>query len=409
MRRIRAFLLLSLLPCALQGRAIAGDTTRAADVDSRQIQLGMSTALSGPAANLGQDMQTGVVVGLGHANAGGGVHGQLLHLLSLDDGYEPARTAPNMRQLLERDNVLAVIGNVGTPTAIAAIPIAEERKTLFFAAFSGAGVLRKNPPDRYVFNYRASYAEETGSMIDALIDGAGLKIQDIAFFTQRDGYGDSGFAGGVAALRRHGLKDESDVLHVTYERNTLAVENALATLLYAEHEPRAIIMVGAYKPCAKFIRLAQEAGITPLFLNVSFVGSHSLASELGDLPAHVIVTQVVPHPEDVSLPIVREYQADLKVSAPSERPGFGSLEGYIAARILDRALERISGAPTREAIVQALEAMGEFDLGLGEKLNLSPSDHQACHHVWPTILSHGQFVSFDWKDVGAELIEGPIQ
>ena len=231
---------------------LAAEVCAAAETE---IRLGMSTALSGAAANLGTDMRQGVLAGLDRANRAGGIHGRRLRLIALDDGYEPARTAPNMRQLLEKENVLAVIGNVGTPTAIAALPIASEDKTLFYAAFTGAGVLRKTPPDRYVINFRASYAEETGAMIDALIDGAGLKIEDIAFFTQRDGYGDAGFAGGIAALKRHGLKDGNAVLHVRYERGTLGVENAVADLLYADHEPRAVVMIGTYAPCAKFIKV----------------------------------------------------------------------------------------------------------------------------------------------------------
>jgi len=155
----------------------------------KKILLGMSTALNGPAAVLGQNMRNGVLVGFERANRAGGIHGRMLKLVALDDGYEPVRTAPNMRRLIEQEQVLAVIGNVGTPTAIAAIPIANENKTLFFAPFTGAGILRKTPPDRYVINYRASYAEETAAMIDALITRAHLKPQDIAFFTQRDGYG----------------------------------------------------------------------------------------------------------------------------------------------------------------------------------------------------------------------------
>jgi branched-chain amino acid transport system substrate-binding protein len=368
-----------------------------------EILLGMSTALSGPAANLGKDMRDGVLAGLERANRVGGVNGRRLRLIALDDGYEPARTGPNMRQLLEKDNVLAVIGNVGTPTAIVSIPIATEQKTLLFASFTGAGVLRKNPPDRYVINYRASYAEETGAMIDALIDRGGLKCEDIAIFTQRDGYGDAGFDVGIKALKRHGLKDEKQVLHVGYERNALTVEDALATLLYAEHQPRAIVMVGAYAPCAKFIKLAYETGLNALFVNVSFVGSNPLAAELGRLPAHVIVTQVVPHPLAAELPIVREYQADMKAVDPTMTPGFGTLEGYIASRLLVRALASIPGRPTREAVIDALENPGQFDLGLGEPLNLSSVDHQACHRVWPTILQGGAFVQFQWKDVAALL------
>jgi branched-chain amino acid transport system substrate-binding protein len=394
---IKVFLLIGLLPASL-GAVLASDSA-APD----EILLGMSTALSGPAANLGSDMRQGVIAALERANRAGSMNGHHLRLVALDDGYEPVRTSPNMRHLLEKENVLAVIGNVGTPTAIVALPIAIEQKTLFFAAFTGAGVLRKNPPDRCVINYRASYAEETAGMIDALIDGAGLKCEDIAILTQRDSYGNAGFDGALTALKRHGLKDEQQVLHVSYERNTLAVEDALATILYAKHEPRAIVMVGSYGPCGKFIKLAYAAGLRAVFLNVSFVGSDSLAMELGQLPVHVIVTQVVPHPLATDLLIVREYQADLHSSDPSTSPGFGTLEGYIAARILVRALETVPGPPTREGIINALEGLGQFDLGLGEPLQLGPNDHQACHHVWPTILRDGKFVEFPWSGLAALL------
>ncbi len=364
-----------------------------------EIVLGMSTVLSGPAADLGKDMRLGVLAGLQRANRAGGVKGRKLRLIALDDGYEPARTAPNMRQLLEKDNVVGIIGNVGTPTAVAAIPICNEQKVLFFAPFTGAGVLRKNPPDRYVINYRASYAEETGAMIDALVDLGGLKPQEIAFFTQRDAYGDAGFAGGLAALKRHGLNDELNVLHVRYERNTLAVENAVASLAFTAPPPRAVVMVGAYAPCAKFIKLAHEAEPKLVFLNVSFVGSRSLAAELGTQDARIIVTQVVPHPADNRVAIIRDYLTELKALDSDAQPGFGTLEGYIAARILLAALETIPGQPTREAVVDALEGLGQFDLGLGEPLKLGRQDHQACHHVWPTILQDGAFAPFAWTNI----------
>jgi branched-chain amino acid transport system substrate-binding protein len=385
-----------------------GTTLHSAEVDSKaraEIVLGMSTVLSGPAAALGKDMQAGVLAGLERANRAGGVNGRKLRLVALDDGYEPSRTAPNMRQLLDKENVLAVIGNVGTPTSIVAIPIAMEQKTLFFAAFTGAGVLRNKPPDRYVVNYRASYAEEVGTMIDGLHDELGLKLEEIAFFTQRDGYGDAGFDGGVAALKRHGLKDEKAVLHVRYERNTLAVENAVASLILAERPPRAVVMVGAYAPCAKFIQQCREAGVRALFLNVSFVGSMPLAKALGKTDAPVVVTQVVPSPLDTKSPIVREYVADLHLWNPTAAPGFGDLEGYIAARIFIKALEQIKVVPTRENIVDALEGLGEFDIGIGAPLHLGASEHQASHRVWPTILKDGAFVPLQWKDLAGFLKE----
>jgi branched-chain amino acid transport system substrate-binding protein len=382
--------------------ALGNCQAQAAETNSpSEILLGMSTVLTGGAEDLGIAMQRGINAGLERANRNGGVNGRKLRLIALDDGYEPARTAPNMRQLIEKDNVLAVIGNVGTPTAIAAVPIAEEQKTLFFAAFSGGPNLRHDPPDRYVINFRAGYAEEIAAMIDALVDTAGLKPEEIAFFTQKDSYGDAGFNLGMTALKRRGLNDPRTVMRIVYERNTLAVEGAVAKLLMAERPPRAVVMIGAYAPCAKFIKTCRASGLSPLFLNVSFVGGSSLAEALGKTDARIIVTQVVPYPLDDRIPIVQDYQDDLNDIEWSVTADFGGLEGYIAARILTLALEKIQGPVTRETVIYALEGMGEFDIGLGETLHLSRTEHQASHQVWPTVLKGGRLVPFQWSDIRA--------
>ena len=382
--------------------ALGSHESKAAGANApAEIVLGISAPFAGAAEDLGKNMQRGIVAGLERANRCGGVNGRNLRLIALDDGYEPARTAPNMRQLIGKDNVLAVIGNVGTPTAIVAVPIANEQKTLLFAAYSGGPVLRNNPPDRYVINFRASYAEEIAAMLDALIDTAGFKPDEIAFFTQRDTYGDAGFALAMTALQRHGLKDPKTVLHVDYERNSLAVEGAVAKLLMAEKPPRAVVMIGAYAPSAKFIRICRASDLSPLFLSVSFVGSGPFADALGKIDAHIIVTQVVPYPLDDTLPIAREYQADLKIMDPSASAGFGDLEGYIAARILTLALDKIQGPVTRETVVDGLDGLGEFDIGLGESLYLSRTEHQASHRVWPTVFKDGGFVPFQWRDITA--------
>jgi ABC-type branched-subunit amino acid transport system substrate-binding protein len=157
-------------------------------------------------------------------------------------------------------------------------------------------------------------------------------------------------------------------------------------------------MVGAYNPCAVFIRLAKESGLDAIFLNVSFVGAEALAEKLGEEGEGVIITQVVPH-FDSDLPIVREYRRALKAWNPSIQPTFGSLEGYIAARILWRALETIQGPFTKEGVINALEGFGEFDVGLGQPLRLGPKEHQACHRVWPTILRGGKAVPFRWEEL----------
>ncbi len=375
------------------------------DAPPADILLGMSTALSGPAAELGREMRRGVLAGLERTNRLGGINGRRLRLLSLDDGYEPARTAPNMHKLLDEDRVLAIIGNVGTPTAIASLPLIREQQTLFFAPFSGAGGLRRTPPERYVINLRASYAEEITAMVDALVERGGLRPEEIAFFTQRDGYGDAGYVGGFAALERHGMRNEQQVLHVRYRRNTLAVENALADLLLAEHPPRAVIMVGAYAPCAKFIRLARQSKLDALFLNVSFVGSAALAKELGEDGDGVVVTQVVPHPLESSLPLVRDYREDL-AHIDRNPPTFVSLEGYAAARTLLVGMTQVAGKLHREALIDGLERLGTFDIGLGTPLTVDADNHQASHRIWPTWLQGGQVVSVNWDQIVRSLATG---
>lgn len=361
--------------------------------------FGMSTVLSGPAAHLGKNMHNGVLAAFKEINLQDGINGRSLCLVVLDDAYDPEKTVANMHILIEQENVLAIIGNVGTPTAIAAVPIVNRSHIPFYGAFTGAGILRRIPPDRYVINYRASYAEETAAMVQALVTYGQLKPNEIAFFTQRDAYGDSGFVGGIAALKRNGLKDETQITHARYERNTLAVENGLADILLANPEPKAIIIVGTYAPAAKFIRLARSYDLHSLFLNVSFVGAAPLAQALGNEESGVIITQVVPHLES-KLPIVQNFHKALHRLNPALTSTYGALEGYIATHIFLQALKTVKGDITRESITEALEAMGEFDLGFAAPLKLSPKEHQASHQIWPTIIRQGEVLPFDWKQLG---------
>lgn len=363
--------------------------------EEKPLNFGMSTALNGPAATLGINMRDGCLAAFEECNRNGGVKGKKLKLIAIDDGYEPIKTVPNMKNLIVDKKVFGVIGNVGTPTAVAAIPIALKHKTLFYGAFTGAGVLRKNPPDRYVINYRASYAQETAAMVDALILKGGLKLKQISFFTQRDAYGDAGFIGGIEALKKHGLQSPKNIAHGRYKRNTLAIENGLADIIEKNPNTKAIIMVGAYAPCAKFILQAESFGLKALFLNVSFVGAAPLAEALKGQSQRVIITQVVPH-IDSHLPVISSYKNALKKYNPNLAPTFGSLEGYISSRILIKALKSQENAFTRESIIDALENLKEFDIGINEKLFLSKQVHQASNRVWPTLIDGKDIKPFDW-------------
>ena len=372
-------------------------------VTDTEIRFGMSAALSGPTKELGQNMKMGIMAAFNAANANGGVHGRQLRLIAADDGYEPARAAQTMKQLYENDKVFGVIGNVGTPTAVVALPYALERNMLFFGAFTGAGLLRNDPPDRYVFNYRASYAEETEATVHYLVKVRHLKTTQIAVFAQQDAYGNSGFSGVAKAIRSLGGNDRT-ILRLNYQRNTVDVDEAAAQLQAhnsnkARVPIKAVIMVPAYRAAAKFIEKTRDLYPDMIYTSVSFVGSTALANELillGKRFANgVIVTQVVPAVDGHSS-LAIEYKSALAKYFPGESPDYVSLEGYVVANVLIAALKRNGPQLDTERLVTVLENLRGLDLGLGTPVTFSPSEHQGVHKVWGTQLDgNGRYQPID--------------
>lgn len=357
------------------------------------IRVGMSTALSGPAQGLGQGMRAGVQAYFELVNRAGGVQGRPLELIALDDQYEPSKAGPNVRRLIDQEGVLAIVGNVGTPTAAVTVPIVNEKKVPFFGAFTGAGVLRKTPPDRYVFNVRASYADETAEMVRGLLEDRKLKPEQIGFFTQDDAYGDAGYQGALKALIARGLRSPEMLPHGRYARNTLDVEDGLARLLDPRVRPRAIIVVGAYQPVAKFIRLAKHHGLRAIFANVSFVGSSELSRALGPDADGVVITQVVPHWSGAE-PVLQQYRAS------GLEPNFVSLEGFIVGRAFCQVLQAAGADLSPEGFVRAAESGSAFDLGLERPQALSPTRHGFSTSVWPTVIKSSEFQAFkDWREL----------
>ncbi|OUR74363.1 ligand-binding receptor [Methylophaga sp. 41_12_T18] len=361
------------------------------------IVLGMTAALTGDSSALGNEMQRGIVSYFDSVNKQGGVNGRRLQLIVKDDGYEPANAAANMRSLIDDDHVLAIIGNVGTPTAVVTVPIANEKKTLLFGAFSGGDVLRTEPPSRYVINYRPSYKQETVEMVEGLLQ-TGVQANQIAFFTQRDSYGDAGFAGAKQALVAHGFKNIDQLAHGRYSRNSTNVEGAVATILDATIEPKAIIMAAGYEASAKFIKLLRRDMPNVVFLNLSFVGSHSLKKALGTNVENVIVIQVVPHLNS-DVPVVKEYINALVQYDEFLKPNVVSLEGFIIAKIFHQGLLSINGEITRESIIDGLETLTDFNIGLGVNVELNQHDHQATNKLWPSVLKSGRFDAFSWDEL----------
>jgi branched-chain amino acid transport system substrate-binding protein len=367
-------------------------------VTDSEIRFGISAAFSGPAKELGQNMRLGIEAAFKLANADGGVHGRQLRLIATDDGYEPSRTAVTMKQLYEKDQVFGIVGNVGTPTATVGLPYALERKMLFFGAFTGAGLLRNDPPDRYVFNYRASYAEETAATVHYLVKVKRLRTDQIAVFAQQDPYGDSGFSGVAKAIRSLGGKDNA-ILRLNYQRNTVDVDAAVDQLRKSRIPIKAVIMVPTYRAAAKFIEKTRDAYPDMIYASVSFVGSTALANELMLLGKRfakgVIVTQVVPALEGHSS-LVLDYKSALTKYLPGEAADYVSLEGYVAANVLIEALKRNGPELDTETLVETLENLRDLDIGLGTPVSFSRSEHQGVHKVWGTQLDeNGRYQPID--------------
>ena len=366
-------------------------------VTDSEIRFGISAPFTGPAKELGQNMKLGIEAAFNAVNANGGVYGRQLQLVAADDGYEPTRTAATMKQLYERDQVFGLVGNVGTPTAVVALPYALDRKMLFFGAFTGAGLLRNDPPDRYVFNYRASYAEETAAVVNYLVKVRRLLPEQIAVFAQQDAYGDAGFAGVEKAIRSLRGGNETPILRLNYQRNTVDVDDAVAQLQQGNaqlqqkrHVPiKAVIMVPAYRAAAKFIEKTRNLYPDMIYTSVSFVGSTALADELMLLgkkyATGVIVTQVVPAVDGHSS-LVLDYKSALAKYFPGQAPDYVSLEGYVDANVLIAALQRSGLQLDTEKLVSTLENLRDLDIGLGTPVIFSRSDHQGVHKVWGTQL-----------------------
>lgn len=352
-----------------------------AGVTADKIIFGQAAPLEGPASALGIGMRDGILAAFAEVNAAGGIKGRKLELSTRDDGYEPTKSIEATKALIEQ-GVFALVGAVGTPTSMAALPVAKEAGLPFIGPFTGTEALR-NPHQPLVVNVRASYFQETETMVEHLTKDKGAT--KIAILYQDDAFGQAGLAGARRAMDKRSIKL---VAESAFERNTVAVRSALLEIRKAE--PEAVIMIGPYKPCAEFIKIARQIKFDPTFINISFVGSDALAQELGSAGTGVVVTQVVPFPKDVSIPIVAAFHKALRATQPDAQPGFVSLEGYMVGRTVIAALQKVNGDPTRKALMEQF-ANASYDLG-GFNLKFAANSNQGSDAVYLTVIeADGKF------------------
>jgi ABC-type branched-subunit amino acid transport system substrate-binding protein len=369
---IRSLIAASLM--ALGSAAAHAET----GVTDREVLVGQFAAFSGAASQLGQRMRAGIETYFKAVNAQGGVHGRQLKLVTRDDGYEPEKAKEAVKALIEQDKVFALVGSVGTPTGLAAVPILTQAGVPIVGMFTGAQALRE-PFNKYVFHVRASYFDETERNVQHLTT---LGVKKIAVFYQNDAYGKAGLEGVERALAKRQLKP---VATATVERNTVQVAKALETILAAT--PEAVVQISAYKACAAFIKQSRAKGYGGQFFNVSFVGSKALADELGEAGAGVVISQVVPFPYIPSTAVVREYQQRM-AEAGDKEIDFSSLEGYLSAKVFVEGARRAGRNLTRESLITALESMHDYNMG-GFSVSYGPKDHMGSGFTDLTIIGKG--------------------
>jgi len=346
-----------------------------------KIVLGMSNALSGPAKALGTNLKLGAQIYFDEVNASGGVHGRTIEVVSYDDGYEPSRTIANTLKLM-KDDVFALFGYVGTPTSKVAVPIAKRAEMPYLFPFTGAEFLRSSS-NGHVFNLRASYYNETEALVDYLVEKNGIK--KIAMLIQDDGYGAAGRSGVQIALEKYGMES---VVVGKYKRNTTDIDQAFN--LIWEQNPEAVIMIGAYKPCAEFMKRSKAYGKDAIFMNISFVGTNSLIQEAGEAGEGTYISQVVPHPATSQLALIQQYRKSLEQSGHGDMINFGTLEGYLNAYVFVKALQKNGPEVTRASFSKTLASLRLEDGGL--EIYFTPELHQGMHQVYLTKVEGGQAV-----------------
>ncbi len=344
-------------------------------VSDSRIVLGQSAPFSGAAEQLGVQFHLGAQLQWDAVNARGGVNGRRIEVRRLDDGYEPERCAANTRQLIS-EGVFALFGYIGTPTSLAALPLATQARLPFFAPFTGAEALR-DPFNRYAVHVRASYFDETAAIVRQTTS---VGIRRIAVFYQNDAYGKAGLEGVRLALAKSGLEP---VAVGTVERNSTEVAQALKDIFSVK--PEAVVQISAYKSCAAFIRLARRQGFTGNFYNVSFVGTQALSEELGAEARGVVISQVMPFPYAPTTPLAGEYLAALK-GKRGIAPNYSGMEGFVAAKVFTEALRRAGRALTQEGFLAAVDSMRNLVLG-GFAVDFGPSKRAGSKFVELTLLT----------------------
>lgn len=359
-------------------------------VTSQEIVLGQSTALSGPLAELGKDLSVAAKAYFDYINQQGGVNGRMIRLITMDDAYDTARAVANVKNLIEKDKVFALFNLFGTPANTALLPTIAQVGIPSIAPYTGSQAMRA-PLNHFIFNVRASYADETEKIIEHL----GIRgINNIAVVYQNNAFGIDGLASVESALARRKLKLHSSVSIENDASNAGAAAKAIV-----DSKPKAIVMITAGKPSVEFIKsynIEFAKAYSKLttggqLFTLSVMGTQTSVNALGKEGIGLVVSQVAPSPFAVTSGIVLEYQ-HVMTKMGVKNPSFPSIEGFLNAKIMVEGLKRAGHDLTRERFITAMESMGMVDFG-GYQVNFNKTNHLGSQYVDLTIISKdGRFL-----------------
>jgi branched-chain amino acid transport system substrate-binding protein len=350
-------------------------------ITDNSVTIGMTSPLSGPNGAYGTEMKEVIGAYFQQINSAGGINGRKLELVALDDGYETDRTVANTKALINDKKVFALLASYGSsPTTAAMNDVFGPARVPLIGTISGTDTIRQsvkdNPNNRYMFNVRASYANETDAIVNQLVS---LGLKNIAVFYQNDGFGKSGLDGIVAALKKYKLAPSAIA---TVERNSVNVAQAVQTI--AKANPQAVVMVTLYKPTAEFVRQMKKSNQYPQFMTLSPVGADLLSKELGDDARGIGISQVMPYPWNDTTQIVREYQ---RLLGKQGKYSYYGIEAYAMAKLMVDAIRKSGKDLTREKLVATLENLQNYDLG-GYRVNYSGNERNGSRFVDLTVVGN---------------------
>jgi ABC-type branched-subunit amino acid transport system substrate-binding protein len=345
-------------------------------VSATTILIGQSAPLSGANKDLGEDIRNGALAYFRKVNDAGGVHGRRIELVTLDDGNVVQRAGENTQKLLEERGAFALFGYASATLSRPALPHVEKHRVPFLAPFTGADPMRVF--NRHVYNMRASYADELEKIVDHY-SLFGIKRFSIVHYD--DVVGNENFTAVDRALKKRGLAAVS--VAAFKDRAKPDIDSGVKSVL--KGGPEVVILTTLYRATSDFIKQARKSGSTAQMVSNSFPGSSPLAKELGKDGAGVAIAQVVPPPTKQSVPVVAEYRVAIEKQLGRKEYSFTSLESFIGAKVTVEALRRAGPKLTREAFMQALDAMSGYDAG-GYTVGFSPTNHNGSSFVELTII-----------------------